>query len=45
MLNAIQAHVRKDPRGLDFPEVILGADKAGVHARRIVNKYLEQERQ
>ncbi len=45
MLNAIQSHVRQDPRGLDFPEVILGADKAGIHARRIVNKYLAQERQ
>lgn len=45
MLNAIQSHVRSDPRGLDFPEAILGADKAGVHARRIVNKYLADERQ
>lgn len=43
MLELIQKHVRNDPRGLQFPEVILAADKAGIHARRIVNKYLSKE--
>ncbi len=43
MLNEIQKHVRNDPRGMDFPEAILGADKAGIHARRILQKYLAAE--
>jgi vanillate O-demethylase monooxygenase subunit len=44
MLNLIQKHVRDDPRGLNFPEAVLGADKAGIHARRILNGYLSKER-
>ena len=44
LLQKIQANVAIDPRGLDFTELNLGADKAGVRVRQILKKKLEAER-
>jgi phenylpropionate dioxygenase-like ring-hydroxylating dioxygenase large terminal subunit len=44
LLTKVHRNVRQDARGLDYPEVNVGADKAGVHARRILQRYLEKER-
>jgi len=45
LLAKLHKNVKNDPRGLDYPEVNLGADKAGIHVRRILQRYLQQESQ
>jgi vanillate O-demethylase monooxygenase subunit len=43
LLQKLQANVAADPRGLDFLEVTLGADGAGIKVRQILNKKLSDE--
>lgn len=43
LLEKMQAQIEADPRGLDFLEVTLGADGAGIKVRQILNKKLEAE--
>ena len=43
LLQKLQANVSADPRGLDYLEVTLGADGAGVKVRQVLNKQLAQE--
>lgn len=43
LLEKIQAQVGDDPRGMEYLEVTLGADKAGVLVRQILNKKLAAE--
>mgnify|MGYP003627998672 CR=1 FL=1 len=43
LLQKLQAQVEADPRGLDFLEVTLGADGAGIKIRQILNKKLAAE--
>ncbi|MGB5558151.1 MAG: hypothetical protein WBN04_09065 [Paracoccaceae bacterium] len=44
LLEKLQARVAADPRGLDFLEVTLGADGAGIKVRQILNKKLAAEK-
>ena len=39
----MQAQIAADPRGMDFLEVTLGADGAGIKVRQILNKKLAAE--
>ena len=39
----MQAQISADPRGLDYLEVTLGADGAGMFVRQILNKKLAAE--
>jgi hypothetical protein len=43
LLEKLQASVAADPRGLDFLEVTLGADGAGIKVRQSLNKKLKAE--
>lgn len=43
LLEKMQAQIRSDPCGIDYPEVTLGADGAGVKVRQILNKKLAAE--
>ena len=43
LLEHLQASVASDPRGMEFLEVTLGADGAGVRVRQLLNKKLEAE--
>ena len=43
LLEKMQSQIRLDPRGVDYPEVTLGADSAGVKVRQILNKRLAAE--
>jgi len=43
LLEKLQESVANDPRGLDFLEVTLGADGAGITVRQILNKKLKAE--
>ena len=42
-LEKMQAQIAADPRGMDFLEVTLGADGAGIKVRQILNKKLAAE--
>lgn len=44
LLEAMQAQVAADPRGLDYPEINLAADGAGVRVRQVLKRKLEAER-
>ncbi len=44
LLEKIHAQVSDDPRGLNFPEINLGADGAGVRVRQVLKRKLEAER-
>jgi len=44
LLQKIQAQVSADPRGLDFPEINLAADGAGVRVRQVLKRKLDAER-
>ena len=43
LLEKIQQQVSEDPRGMEYLEVTLGADKAGILVRQLLNKKLEAE--
>jgi vanillate O-demethylase monooxygenase subunit len=43
LLEKMQAQIRRDPRGMDYPEITLGADSAGVKVRQVLNKKLAAE--
>lgn len=43
LLEKMQAQISNDPRGLDYLEVTLGADGAGIKVRQVLNKKLQQE--
>ena len=43
LLEKIQRQVTDDPRGMDYLEVTLGADSAGMRVRQILNKKLAAE--
>jgi len=43
LLEKIQAQVSDDPRGMEYLEVTLGADKAGILVRQLLNKKLAAE--
>jgi len=44
MLEAVQEMMRRDPRGADYPEVMVPTDQSAVQARRKIHIRLEQER-
>ena len=44
LLEDLQTQVAADPRGLDFTEINLGADSAGVRVRQVLKRKLEAER-
>ena len=44
LLEKIHDLVSDDPRGLDFPEINLAADGAGVRVRQILKRKLDAER-
>ena len=44
LLQRLQAQIAKDPRGVNCKEITLGADAAGVHVRRVLQKKLQAER-
>ncbi len=43
LLEKMQAQIEADPRGMDYLEVTLGADGAGIKVRQILNQKLEAE--
>ena len=43
LLERMQAQIEADPRGLDYLEVTLGADGAGIKVRQILNRKLADE--
>lgn len=43
MCEAIQQRVSKDKQGLNYPEVIVAADKVAIRARLILDEYLQKE--
>jgi len=43
LLERMQAQIRRDPRGLDYPEITVIADSAGVKVREVLNKKLADE--
>ena len=43
LLEKIQAQVSADPRGLDYLEVTLGADGAGIRVRQVLKRKLAAE--
>jgi len=43
MLEAIQAQILRDPRGLAYPEVMVASDQSAVQARRQLQRHLDQE--
>ena len=43
LLEKMQAQISRDPRGIDYPEITLGADSAGVKVRQVLNKKLAAE--
>ena len=43
MLEAIQAQMLRDPRGLKFPEVMVNSDQPGVQARRQLKAHLDRD--
>jgi len=43
LLEIMQAQIAADPRGMDYLEVTLGADGAGIKVRQILNKKLAAE--
>ena len=43
MCEAIQKRVSTDKHGLNYPEVVVAADKVAIRARRILEGYLEKE--
>jgi len=43
LLEKMQAQISNDPRGLDYLEVTLGADGAGIKVRQVLNKKLAVE--
>ena len=43
MCEAIQQRVANDKQGLNYPEVIVAADKVAIRARMILDEYLEKE--
>ena len=44
LLQQVQANVAADPRGLDFTELNLGADQAGIRVRQLLKRKLDAER-
>lgn len=43
MLEAIQAQMLRDPRGLAYPEVMVNTDQSAIQARRQLQRHLDQE--
>jgi vanillate O-demethylase monooxygenase subunit len=43
LLEKMQSQISRDPRGIDYPEITLGADSAGVKVRQVLNKKLAAE--
>lgn len=43
LLEKMQSQISRDPRGVDYLEITLGADSAGVKVRQILNKKLAAE--
>ena len=43
LLEIMQRQISEDPRGLNYPEVSLGADSAGVKVRQVLKKKLAAE--
>ncbi len=43
LLEIMQRQIGDDPRGMDYLEVTLGADGAGIFVRQILNKMLAAE--
>ncbi|MBY8974511.1 aromatic ring-hydroxylating dioxygenase subunit alpha [Rhodobacteraceae bacterium NNCM2] len=43
LLEKMQAQISADPRQLDYPEITLGADSAGVKVRQVLNRKLAAE--
>ncbi len=43
LLEIMQRQISQDPRGMDYLEVTLGADGAGIFVRQILNRMLAAE--
>ena len=43
LLEIMQRQISQDPRGLDYLEVTLGADGAGIKVRQLLNRMLAAE--
>jgi vanillate O-demethylase monooxygenase subunit len=44
MISAVQEIIARDPRGSDYPEVMVATDRAAVQARRSLQKQLASEK-
>ncbi len=44
LLERMQSQIARDPRGLDYPEISLAADGAGVRVRKVLQRKLAAER-
>lgn len=45
MISAVQRMIERDPRGADYPEIMIATDQSAVQARRLLQKRLAKERQ
>ena len=43
LLEIMQRQIAEDPKGLDYLEVTLGADGAGIKVRQVLNEKLDAE--
>lgn len=43
LLERMTEQIKLDPRGIDYPEITLGADGAGVKVRQVLNRKLKAE--
>jgi phenylpropionate dioxygenase-like ring-hydroxylating dioxygenase large terminal subunit len=43
MISAVQEMMERDPRGVDYPEVMVATDRSAVQARRLLQKQLNAE--
>ena len=43
LLEKMQAQISRDPNGVNYPEITLGADSAGVKVRQVLNRKLAAE--
>jgi hypothetical protein len=44
ILEAVQQRILRDPRGIDYPEIIVAADQAAIQSRRKLQAQLAAER-
>jgi phenylpropionate dioxygenase-like ring-hydroxylating dioxygenase large terminal subunit len=44
MISAVQQMIERDPRGADYPEIMVATDQSAVQARRLLQRQLAAER-